>query len=202
MGSRAPAGQTRERIYRFVRERIEAGHPPTVREVQAAMGFRAVQSAREHLEKLVAAGRLVKRPGRARGYGLPEHESAASVWVPLLGRVAAGELSTAIQDLEGHVPVRARSSEGLFALRVQGESMIEAGILPEDLVIVRAQPTAQSGDIVVALVEDEATVKRLRLRRGRLELHPENEAYEVIVPPKGQCKLLGKVIELRRSLEA
>ncbi|MBP2680732.1 MAG: regulatory protein LexA, partial [Candidatus Krumholzibacteriota bacterium] len=89
----------------------------------------------------------------------------------------------------------------LFALRVHGESMIGAGILPGDLVIVRSQATAQSGEIVVALIGDEATVKRLRLRRGRIELHPENPAFEPIIPGPNECTILGKVIEIRRHLE-
>ena len=79
--------------------------------------------------------------------------------------------------------------------------MQDAGILPDDIVIVRAQATADSGDIVVALVDDEATVKTLRLRNKRIELHPENDDFETIIPPPDQCTILGKVIEVRRSLE-
>jgi repressor LexA len=76
-----------------------------------------------------------------------------------------------------------------------------AGIFPGDIVIVRSQPTAQTGEIVVALIGDEATVKRLRLRRGRIELHPENPAFEPIIPGPNECTILGKVIEIRRHLE-
>lgn len=89
----------------------------------------------------------------------------------------------------------------LFALRVHGESMTGAGILPGDIAIVRSQPTADSGDIVVALVGDEATVKTLRVRGGRIELHPENPDFEVIVPAPNECVVLGKVIEVRRHIE-
>lgn len=196
---KTPRGQTRERVYRFVREQLLYGLPPTVREVQEALGFRAVQTAQEHLEALVAEGRLSKRPGRSRGYLLPTAEPPA-MFVPILGRVQAGQLSTAVEDLEGYVPVTSRlTSDELFALRIRGESMTGAGILPGDLVIVRWQKTASDGDIVVALVEDEATVKRLRIRKGRYELHPENPAFEPIIPPPGELRLLGKVIELRRS---
>ncbi len=121
--------------------------------------------------------------------------------VPLLGRVEAGALSEAIEAPEGYVPIRAgRAAEGLFALRVRGESMKDAGILPEDVVIVRRQPSAESGDIVVAMVDGEATVKRLRLRRRRVELHPANPAFEVIVPRDHDVKILGRVIELRRYM--
>jgi len=204
MAAPTKAGETRERVLRFMRERLTAGDPPTVREVQEEFGFHAFQTAHEHLERLVAGGLLAKRSGKARGYCLPENENSGPppVLVPILGRVQAGALSLATEDREGQVPVQARSPAGLFALRVRGESMINAGILDRDLVIVRSQPTADSGEIVVALVDDEATIKRLRLRRGRVELHPENPAFEPIIPPPEQCFILGKVIEVRRLLEA
>jgi repressor LexA len=124
------------------------------------------------------------------------------VLVPLLGRVAAGALDVAVEDPEGYVPVQSRGSGGeLFALRVRGESMTGAGILPGDVVIVRRQRRASSGEVVVALVGEEATVKRLRLRRGRVELHAENPAFEPIVPDSRELTLLGKVVEVRRRLE-
>ncbi len=190
-----PPGQTRERIFRFVRERLLAGDPPTVREVQEAFGFRAPASAREQLEALVGEGRLAKEDGgRARGYRLPDR-AAGVAFVPVLGRVQAGALTEAIEEADGFVAVGGRSPRDLlFALRVRGESMRDAAILDGDLVIVRRQSRAQSGQIVVALVGDgvggdgagenrveeaggveatvvEATVKTLRLvptrdRRG------------------------------------
>lgn len=197
---RTPAGQTRERVFRFVRKRLLAGRPPTVREVQRALGFRAVQTAQEHLEALIEEGRLVKASGQARGYRLPRGGGPAAM-VPLLGRVAAGALAEAIEAPEGYVPIRAgRAPEGLFALRVRGESMKGAAILSDDVVIVRRQPTAESGDIVVAMVDGEATVKRLRLRRRRVELHPANPSFDVIIPREHDIKILGKVIEIRRYL--
>lgn len=200
---RTPPGQTRDRIFRFVRERLLRGLPPTVREVQEAFSFRSVQTAREHLETLVAEGKLVKEQGKARGYRLPELPGVGPfAFVPLLGRVQAGELTTAVEDPEGYLPVQESSdSADLFALRVRGDSMAGVGILPGDLVIVRRQATANSGDIVVALVEDEATVKRLRLKKGRAELHPENPNFEPIVPAPEQLVILGKVVEVRRYLE-
>jgi repressor LexA len=198
---RTPPGQTRERILRFVRERLLGGRPPTVREVQEAFGFRSVQTAREHLELLVEEGRLSKEKGKARGYRLPV-EDAPTVLVPLLGRVPAGPLDLAVEDLEGYLPLQSRHSPGeLFGLRVRGQSMTGAGILPGDVVIVRRQATARSGEIVVALVGDEATVKRLRIRGKRAELHPENPDFEPLVPGPDEMTLLGKVIEVRRSME-
>jgi repressor LexA len=202
---RTPPGETRERIFRFVRKHLLAGRPPTVRDVQRAFGFRAVQTAREHLEALVAEGRLDKEPGKARGYRLPHgrrpHEAPMAL-VPLLGRVPAGPLDTAVEDPDGFVPVQTRySPDELFGLRVRGESMTGAGILPGDVVVVRRQPSASSGDIVVARVGDEATVKRLRLRRRRVELHPENPEFDVLIPDPDEVSLLGKVVEVRRRLD-
>ena len=194
-----PPSPRREAIFRFVRERILAGEPPTVREVQAAFGFRAVESARSHLEALVAAGRLVKAGGKARGYRLPE--GAATTWVGLVGRVAAGGLSLAVEEAEGQVPVRSRPGAELFALRVRGESMVGAAILDGDVVVVRRQATAESGEIVVARVGDEATVKRLRLVSGRVELHPENPSFAPIVVEPNTVEILGKVVEVHRHLE-
>ncbi|MFP3960427.1 MAG: transcriptional repressor LexA, partial [Spirochaetaceae bacterium] len=198
--TRTEPGKTYREVYHFVRRRILAGLPPTVREVQEAFGFRAVQSAREHLEKLVAEGRLQKVPGKSRGYRLPEGEHPASELVPLLGRVQAGALTTAVEDTEGYIPVRSHfDSAELFALRVRGESMRDAAILDGDIVIVRRSTTAEHRDIVVALVEDEATVKRFIRRENHIELHPENPAYSPIVPQESaQFSLLGTVIEVRR----
>ena len=201
---RTPPGQTRERVFKLVRDRLLAGSPPTVREVQEAFGFRSVQTAREHLEVLVAEGRLSKDKGKARGYRLAAdlQPGLPTLLVPLLGRVPAGSLDTAVEDLEGYLPVQSRHPSGeLFGLRVHGDSMRDAGIFDGDVVLVRRQPKAHSGEIVVALVGDEATVKRLRMRGRRVELHPANPDYEPIVPPAKDVTLLGKVIEVRRNLE-
>jgi SOS-response transcriptional repressor LexA len=285
MTPRTPPGQTREKIYQFVRQRLVEGFPPTVREIQHHFGFSAVQTVQEHLRRLVAEGRLIKQKGKARGYALPESAAPVPappmVLVPLLGRVQAGGLDFAVEDCEGYIPVQAGPGTGvaaprwagtgiaappgvagdsghaggpardghrsrgavpkdptatgpatmkpasgpvdpvsaggdahlratppaldptgrLFALRIQGESMTGAGIMPGDIVIVRSQPTAKTGDVVVALAGDEATVKRLRLARGRIELHPENPDYEPLVFAPDECVILGKVIEVRRYVE-
>ena len=167
-----------------------------------AFDFRSPQTAREHLDGLVEDGRLKKEPKVARGFRLPGRGEAPTVMVPLLGRVPAGPLDLAIEDFEGHLPVQTRRAPGeLFSLRVRGDSMKDAGILDGDVVVVRRQPRADVGDIVVAMVGDEATVKRFRVRRGRIELHPANDAYQPIVPEPGDVKILGKVVEVRRVLE-
>lgn len=189
-----------------------SGEPPTLRELQDQFGFRAVETAREHLQGLVSEGRLLQAVGRARGYRLPERHNVTSQLVPLLGRVQAGVLTTALEERGEHgendawVPVQTRHDvDTLFALRVRGESMLGAGILPGDIVIVQKDAAAANGDIVVALVNDEATVKRFRrgsgARTGLIELHPENPEFEVIVCRLDEVILLGKVIEVRRHLD-
>lgn len=193
-------GRTRERVYRWVRDRLLTGQPPTIRDVQQAFGFLAYESARSQLEALVAEGRLVKAEGKARGYRLPDRNQPFAV--PLVGRVQAGALTTALEDPEGFITVESRFPHSdLFALRVRGKSMVGASILPDDIVIVRRQAMAEHGQIVVALVGDEATVKRLKIVNGRPELHAENLDFPPIKPPPSELRILGRVIEVRRYLE-
>lgn len=211
-----PPGETRRKVYTFMRDRLLSGHTPTLREVQQALGFRSVESARMQLEALVRDGLLHKRAGESRGYRLSAQGSgsrakpARSRLVPLIGRVQAGTLTTALEEPEGYLPLPTGSAtasaaaDDLFALRVRGESMIGAGLLPDDLLIVRRQRTAATGDIVVALVEGleaEATVKTLRRRGGRVTLEPANPNFAPIEPAPGTLTILGKVIEVRRYLE-
>ena len=200
---RTPTGETRRKVFEFVRDRLLAGRPPTVREVQDAFGFRAVQTARQHLERLVEDGRLMADRHKARGYRLPgAAREPRVVLVPMLGRVPAGALEEAVEDPDGYLPVDARGAAAgdLFALTVRGESMTGVGILPGDLVIVRRQPSAENGDIVVALVENDATVKTFRPRGRRVELRSENPVFKPIVLDAEAVTILGKVIEVRRIL--
>ncbi len=205
MGPKRKPGVARERVFEFVRRRLLAGEPPTVREVQEELGFAAVQSAQQHLDALIAEGRLVKEgAGReARGLRLPQMPAQPQL-VPLLGRVQAGSPVLAGDNIEGYLPALGggRSAGQLFALRVRGESMKLAGILDGDVVIVRRQAVAASGDVVVALIGDEATVKTLRLRGSRVELLPANPDFApIVLKPPRELVLLGKVIELRRDLD-
>ena len=210
---RTPPGQTRERIFRFVRNRLLRGDSPTLREIRDHFGFRAVETVRAHLAALVAEGRLVKESGRSRGYRLPSPEflpgghPARSRSVPLLGAVAAGGFEEAVEHPEGSVPMEipySRDPSDYFALRVRGESMTGAGILPGDTVIVERHTRPVSGQIVVALLENEATVKRLHLGPPggppEIELRPENPDFETLRPPPDSCRILGKVVELRRRI--
>ena len=194
------AGVTRERVYQYVKRCILEGSPPAVREVQRELGLRAVQSVQEHLDALVAEGRLERLKGVSRGYRLPGADRRPRM-VPLLGNVQAGALTEAIENLEGYVGVdHEGSDEELFALRVRGRSMQGVGIYEGDIVIVRKQAIADSGRIVVALIDDEATVKRLKYNGARVELHPANPEFSVILP-EGDVQLLGVVVEVRRYLE-
>jgi len=199
-----PEGESRERIYQFMRSRLLEGVPPSVREVQEAMGFAAVESARRQLNQLVDEGRLVKEEGRHRGYRLPQQRgrrAGRAVQVAVVGEIRAGSLQEAVEDARGTVLVQSRfAPEELFALAVRGDSMIDAGILEGDIVIVRRQAKAEAGAIVVAMVDGEATVKTLRLRRGKVVLEPANAAYEPMVFAPHDVDILGVVIELRRTL--
>ncbi len=214
---RTPKGQTRRQVLAFVRERLLAGEPPTVREVQQRFGFRSVGTAREHLDALVADGLLEKADDRRhRAVRLPGAQRPRPALVPLLGRVQAGALTEALEDPDGHVLVETRTAATgrettarkatarettaqLFALRVRGDSMAPE-MFDGDVLIVRRQPRAEHGDVVVAMVDGDATVKRLWLSRRRVELRATNPRYAPIVPD-GELVLLGKVVELRRALD-
>lgn len=193
----------KEKIYEYTYNRLQSGDPPTIREVQRAMGLKAVESARAHLEALVEEGRLIKRATRSRSYALPPELWSATKSVPIVGQVQAGALTTALEDIEGYIQSeRVRHGEELFALRVRGDSMRDAGILEGDLVITRRQDSADFGEIVVALVEDEATVKRLSKKKNTIVLQPENPEFEPLEVLPEDLRLLGKVIEVRRFYEA
>jgi len=153
----------------------ENGYSPSVREIGAAVGLRSTASVSYHLQALQDKGLLLS-PG-AKGRKRAIVTSARPGQIPIVGVVTAGLPILAVENQEGTLTWDA---PGCFALRVRGDSMINAAILSDDLVIVRPQQTADDGQIVVARIEDEATVKRLRRRDGRIWLMPENENYEPI----------------------
>ena len=194
-------GTTKNRIYQFMRKRLLEGQPPTVREVQNEFGMRAVQSAKSHLDALVREGRLIKEPGKARGYQLPDKMQAGTL-VPLVGQVQAGPFNVAIQNIEGYIPVHSVSNgHNLFALRIKGDSMMDAGILDGDVVLVRHQHDIYQGDIVVAMVGEEAVVKEFRRDGKKVHLCPHNNNYPVLSLDAKDLTILGKVVEVRRYLE-
>ena len=181
----------------------DSGYPPTVREIGFGVGLASPSTVHAHLAKLEAAGHIHRDPTKPRAmYVCRDAELEASrprrapvEALPLVGSVAAGAPRLAEQDVEDWV---AAPFEGDFVLRVTGESMIGAGILDGDLVVVKRQPTARDGEIVVAQIEDEATVKRLRRAGGRVHLMPENDAFEPIVVD--EVLILGVVVGVMRKL--
>jgi repressor LexA len=177
-----------------------SGRPPTVREICARFNFRSTGTARDHLKALRAKGVLEHRPGEARGL-LPARPVHA---LPLLGVVAAGQPVMSDENMEGFINLTAafhgQRGGRTFCLRVRGDSMVGEGIFEGDIGVVRAQPTAAPGDLVVALVDNEATLKRLVQRGGRKWLEAANAKYKSI-PLTESARILGRVIGILRSYE-
>ncbi|HUG89000.1 MAG TPA: transcriptional repressor LexA [Actinomycetota bacterium] len=195
-----------QRILDFIRATVqERGYPPTVREIGEAVGLTSSSSVHAQLSNLQRKGLLRRDHSKPRTIELADHRAASATSVPLLGRVAAGAPMLADENLEDHIAVPLDFAGGgeLFALRVEGESMVEAGILDGDVVVIRRQDVAADGDIVAALLpgpaEDEATVKRLRRGPGTLTLVPENPAMEPFPMPEGG-RVLGVVTAVLRKL--
>ena len=174
-----------QKIYEYIAACIrEQGYPPSVREIGEAVGLKSPSTVHFHLKRLEEAGVIEKGAGKGRAITLRESPKPENQ-VPVVGNVAAGSPILAEECIEDYL-----------TLRVRGESMLNAGILPGDLVVVHSQPTAQHGEIVVALIDDEATVKRLSLKSGQVWLLPENEAYSPIDGTYAQ--ILGKVAAVVR----
>lgn len=195
-----------QEVLRFIEDRLtRVGIAPTVAEISRALGVRG-PTAHQHLRALERKGYITRVPGRARGmrvagFDADEPSGPACRQLPVVGQVAAGAPLLAVENLEGTVVVDASRFHGerLFALRVQGDSMIEAGILDKDLVIVRSQPAADPGDIVVALVRDEeATVKRFARDGDVVRLLPANKRYAPIVCNADEVQIRGKVLGIQR----
>lgn len=187
--------ERREQILRFLAECEEAGHPsPTVREICEALHIPSTSTVHSDLAALQQQGHILKNDGLNRTIRLP---GAAMVRVPLLGTVTAGNPILAVEEIEEYIPFRGKgSSKDLFALHIKGESMIEAGILDGDIVVVEKTSTARNGELVVALIEDEATVKRFFKEKGYYRLQPENASFEPIIAE--QVEILGRVLSVMR----
>jgi repressor LexA len=194
------------RILDFIAETVQQrGYPPTVREIGEAVGLTSSSSVHAQLANLERRGLLRKDPTKPRAMTLSESERAEGVVVPLVGRIAAGTPVLAEQNVEDHlvVPMGFAGDAEHFALTVHGDSMVGAGILDGDVVIVRAQEDADDRDMVAVLVpgpaEDEATVKRIRRQRGRVMLVPENQAMDPFeMDPEG--RVIGRVVAVLRRL--
>nr|C6DZY8.1 RecName: Full=LexA repressor [Geobacter sp. M21] len=179
------------------------GYPPTLREIAAKLGISGTLGVMKHLEALEKKGYLRRQEGSTRGITLCNQNQATSL--PIVGVVRAGLLHPAIQDIEGHFAIdRSQlASGGAFFLRVKGDSMIHAHIVEGDLALVRPQPDASNRDIVVAMVEGEATLKRFYREADRIRLQPENPNYEPIIIQKGEqeVSIVGKVVGIYRQME-
>ncbi|HWC70966.1 MAG TPA: transcriptional repressor LexA [Actinomycetota bacterium] len=204
MSDTAAITQRQQRILEFIAETVrERGYPPTVREIGEAVGLTSSSSVHAQLANLERKGLLHKDPTKPRAMTLSEPRADA-VTVPLVGRIAAGTPIYADENVEDHiaVPLGYAGDQGHFALTVIGDSMIGAGIIEGDVVVVRSQDHARDGDIVAALLpgpaEDEATVKRLGHDGSRVILIPENPALEPFEMPDG--RILGKVVAVLRKL--
>jgi len=197
-------------ILDFIKARVkERGYPPSVREIGEAVGLASSSTVHGHLDRLEKKGLIRRDPTKPRAIEVLDNGGDAGmsdfaqaiVRVPLIGRVTAGLPILAEENIEDYFPLPAHvvGDQEVFMLSVVGDSMIEAGILDGDQVVVRRQPTAQNGDIVVAMTEDgEATVKRFFREKDRIRLQPENSAMEPIY--LNSVTILGKVIGLYRVI--
>jgi len=194
----------RQQILDYVVETTrQRGYPPSLREIAKAVGLKSASTVLFHLRVLEKAGLVERTPSLNRAIrpvSGPAELRTESNYVPIVGTVAAGQPLLAAENIESRVLVLEEMFPGqdLFMLRVSGDSMIEAGILNGDLVVVNQQSTAEAGQIVVALLEDEATVKYFYPRRDGIELRPANSAMEPIVTT--QAEIIGRVVGVIRTL--
>lgn len=186
--------KSQQKVYDYLVKTMPNGVPPSVREICAATGLRSTSTVHAHLKTLERLGYITRDAGLNRSIRIEGAEPA--VQVPVLGRVTAGIPILAVEDIEGYIPFPQKAGKELFALHVVGLSMRDAGILDGDYVVAERTPAAYDGDIVVAMIEDEATVKRFYRAPGGVRLQPENPDFE---PIYSDCAtVLGKVVAVVR----
>ncbi len=199
-------------IIDFVKSEVEEkGYPPSVREICKAVGFKSTSTVHAYLEKLEKSGVIQKDPTKPRALKVMKNNTSKNiegyvskkelVEVPIVGKVTAGQPILAVENIEDTfpLPVEFVQNSTVFMLKVRGDSMVEAGILDGDFVLVRQQSTANNGDIAVAMIGDEATVKTFYKENGYIRLQPENQYLEPIIV-KDDVSILGKVIGVFRLL--
>ena len=194
------SGNNQQKILDFIKSEIEdKGYPPSVREICAAVGLRSTSTVHAHLNHLEEQGLIRRDSTKPRALEVLDGSHARGRSVPLVGRVTAGQPILAIENIEDYLmlPQNMLGKDDLFCLRVQGESMIDAGIFDGDIVALRQQDTAENGEIVVAMVDDEATLKRIFYEDGRVRLQPENRTMEPIYAER--VTVLGKLVALIRQ---
>lgn len=203
-----------QQIINFVNSQVkEKGYPPSVREICSAVGFKSTSTVHSYLEKLEKDGYIQKDPTKPRALKVVKEQKNNNyensdyyprrelVDVPIVGKVTAGQPILAVENIEDTfpLPVDFVQNSSAFMLKVQGDSMIEAGIFDKDFILVKQQSTAQNGDFVVALLGEEATVKTFYKEKGYVRLQPENRYLEPIIV-KDNLSILGKVIGVFRKL--
>ncbi|SFA75749.1 repressor LexA [Lentibacillus halodurans] len=197
-------------ILDYIKEQVnEKGYPPSVREIAVAVGLASSSTVHGHLARLESKGFIRRDPTKPRAIEVLEQTEENHIpreeprYAPVIGKVTAGLPITAVENIEEFVPLPGSvtgTDENLFVLVIEGESMIEAGILDGDMVIVKQQNTAQNGDIVVGMTdEDEATVKRFFKEKDHIRLQPENATMEPLIYQN--VTILGKVIGLYRNID-
>ena len=197
-----PITKKQEEILNYIKDEIlERGFPPAVREICQAVGLKSTSSVHSHLESLEKNGYIRRDPTKPRAIEILDESfnmRREMVNVPVVGTVAAGQPILAEQNIDSYFPIPSEymPNEQSFILKVKGESMVNAGILDGDSVLVMQQTTARNGDIVVALIEDSATVKTYYKENGHYRLQPENDTMDPIIVD--DCKILGKVFGVFR----
>ena len=192
-----------KQVLDFITAQLEShGYPPTLREIGEHLRVSGTLGVLKHLDALERKGLIRKTAGSSRGITVTGRRAA--VTLPIVGTVRAGALQPAVEDIDGYLAVDGSMvrTDGCFFLRVRGDSMVGAAILDGDLALVRPQAVAEKGEIVVAMVDGEATLKRFFRERNRIRLQPDNPAMEPIIVRKrdGEVVIIGKVIGIYRSL--
>ena len=195
-------------VFEFLKDYLRAkGFPPTLREIASHFGLRGPKAPQKTLSILERKGYIRKVPGGSRAIEIlsyPQFSLTQILPIPIVGRVRAGEPILAIENIEGYLNLdRSLVSSGdVFLLRVEGDSMIDAHIQDGDFALVKPQPNAENGEIVVVLIEDEATVKRIFKKRDLIRLEPANPKMEPIVVKRGEKKVIivGKVVGIFRKM--
>ncbi|MGB4609978.1 MAG: transcriptional repressor LexA [Saccharofermentanales bacterium] len=195
--TRANVDETAEKIYRFIVEYItENTYSPSVRDICRGVGVKSTSTIHNHLNRLQDDGRITYSDGKRRAIVVPELELKPDIrQAPLIGKVTAGSPILAIENIERNIPIPDYFDRypDMYALEVKGDSMIDAAIMDGDIVFVDKQNSANSGDIVVALIEDEATVKTFKIIENKPFLIPQNSAYKPIPFDHEGCRILGIV---------
>lgn len=198
-----PLTTKQQLIFDYLKKEIrQKGYPPAIREICKAVELRSTSTVHSHLESLERKGYIRRSPSKNRSIEILEHDFYRSsdefVNVPIVGKVTAGQPILAVENIEDTfpIPIDYIKNDTVFMLKVSGDSMIDAGIFNRDLILIRQQQDANNGDIVVALLDDSATVKTFYREKDHIRLQPENPAYEPILTK--DVSILGKVIGLYR----